>query len=373
MDESVSFRLPRPKRWISFACFVLALTGIPIGVAVLEWKLQLPVETLIGAVLQEWIEGITAEPVAATAYGLLAVTAVVFDHFLYRYQHRARLVLSPDGIALHSGLPRLFAAWLERQWPVRWSTLQRVVLSGTVIQPRLTFHSRGGHSVSVDPEQWHPRDATPETPIFRRSRRRSLQSLVDKDDGPPLLRALQALGVNVEIEQPKPTIAEQGTPARELIRVSDFVLAGSTFLALGGYALVDGYLAPPYAYIDGPPWWLMAATGVSMTMASGSILLLRHRLLKADVAAIAGFLGLASALAACPAGLRLNAASDPDGPTTARYVAQPNGTLRPVTPDDAPVFKAPAKLPAGEQQDIVLYRGLLRRWQYEIASMGGNP
>lgn len=358
MDEMIFLRRKPPLGLVGL------LVGLPFVLAVGIMPLLVGMES--GEILSGMISDLLEDPFHLYLFGgTLLVTGFALP-FQLRYEKNAKLVLDAQGVRLRSGFGGRLGRYLERGWPLAWQDIDRAVLSpgpqNKVME--LLLIGRDGKRRKIRPEAWRAaRDPQRSIPLhFRGLTLADLQAALKTQ---PLLRQLQAAGVDVEIGGNR---LRAELPGTDLTRVPQAVLAIGLLALLGAYGLIDGFIIADYAYAGTLPWDLFFIIGASAALLVFP-LLWSSELAKAEAIGLFLMVGLAGGLAAYPGALRINALTDDEGPRVIEYRLESSGRLLADHPA-IPALFAPINhdywlaQERGSRWEIQLYHGGLDFWQY---------
>lgn len=358
MDEMIFLRRKPPFGLIGL------LIGPPLVLAAGIMPLLVGLDS--GDMLSGMIDDLLEDPFQLYFFaGALLVVGVMLP-FQLRYEKNARLVLDAQGVRLRSGFGGRMGRYLERGWPLAWQDIDRAVLTpgpqNKVME--LLLIGRDGKRRKIRPEAWRAaRDPQRSIPLHLRGL--TLADLQAALKTQPLLRQLQAAGVDVEVGVHR---LQTELPGTDLASVPQAVIAIGLLALLGAYGLIDGFIIADYAYVDTLPWSLFFIIGVSAALLVFP-LLWSSELAKAEAVGLFLMVGLAGGLAAYPGALRINALTDDEGPRVIEYRLEPTGWLLADQPA-IPALFAPINhdywlaQESGSRWEIQLYRGGLDFWQY---------
>lgn len=308
-----------------------------------------------------------------------APLVLAFFWLTWRYE---RLILGPVGVEYRTLLrgPLSFLQTFRPDWRLEWMDIASVELRAGARVPRtkarrreLVIRTRGGQAKILDPYLWYrkPDHAGLHLRDFmglsdERYREAVMQS--------PLHQALSQYGDISETskeEEPAAATSRAGVPGGsfDLARHPGVLGLLVGLFLFGGYAVIDWFFLDPWIYLEPPPalpflLGALFALTLGFTLGKGAPSLERG--------AVAVLFAAAVAAATAPALLRVNAATDPDGPRTHAYVRVGSGEYRPVGRQDLPevTFRQPRdywdRFQAGSRHDFVLARGRLDFWQLDM-------
>jgi len=304
----------------------------------------------------------------------LIVLSVLQIGYLVLARRRERLILTENEMRYRSPLPGPLEA-LRPGWTLRWDEVNRARLyrrrgmSGPLSVRLELVTLRGTRRVA--PWQWIDPQASEAT--LQGETLRGTRTLA----GPPLLGAVLDSPLmrfaTARLRQLDTDAVLAGNSAGYALEHSPRALAVVVlFFALVGYALTDTVVNTD-AYAGEPPYGLFAGWGALgaglawLWMRAGEVPALERGV-------VALLLGAALGAALHPGLLRVNAATDADGPHTYRYRLLDDLTLQPplqgLPPLDFSRYREYwRQFRPGSTHPIVLRRGALEFYQVDMAPL----
>lgn len=308
--------------------------------------------------------------------------AAVFYWVTIRHE---RLTVTSMGLEYRSLLrgPLAFLHSLKPDWRLLWTEIQSASLREGIRLPRtrarqreLVLQVRHGETRKLQPYAWYmepDKNGLTLPGVFNLRDERFLAAV----QASPLYRVIAERGLLEETPEAESVEREPSVKPFEDLPGGDFDLTSHPgMLALlgglalvGGYALLDGIFLSPWRYLEAPPVGPMFAAGIAaLTVA----LLLGRSAPTLERTTLAVLFALASAGAAHPGMLRVNAATDADGAAGYRYRQVATGRFESVDHPDMPDLEFTRGMefwedfPPDAEREFVLARGDLGFWQLDL-------
>lgn len=294
-----------------------------------------------------------------------------------------RLIATFMGLEYRSLLrgPLAFLHALKPDWRVSWTDIQSAYLREGIRIPRtpvrqreLVLQLRHNETRRLNPYAWY---AEPDTAGL------TIGDLINLKDerylaavrASPLYRLIKDRGLlrdppDAEDEATAPgPLAELPGGSFDLTSHKGMLAVLGGLVVVGGYALLDGVFLSPWRYLEAPPAGPLLAAGVAALLLALALTRSAPRL---ERSALAALFALASAGAAHPAMLRVNAATDPDGAAGYRYRQVETGRFESVDHPEMPQLSFTRgmefweEFPPDGEREFVLARGELGFWQLDL-------
>lgn len=305
--------------------------------------------------------------------------AVVFFWVTIRYE---RLTVTSMGLEYRSPLrgPLSFLHSLNPDWRVLWTEIESASLREGIRIPRtrarqrlLVLHCRHGETRKLQPYAWY---VEPDTVglTLRDFTNLKDERFLEAVRGSPLYRIVAEQGLLAEIpageaETDAGPLADLPGGAFDLTSHKGTLAVLGGLVLVGGYALLDGAVLSPWRYAEmapAGPFFAAGAAGLAAAM------VLTRSAPRLERLALSGLFALASAGAAYPGMLRVNAATDADGAAGYRYRQVETGRFESVDHRDMPALAFTRGMefweafPSDSEREFVLARGKLGFWQLDL-------
>lgn len=311
---------------------------------------------------------------------VLVPLAAVFYWVTVRHE---RLTVTSMGLEYRSLLrgPLAFLHSLKPDWRLLWTEIESATLREGIRIPRtkarqreLALNDRSGETRKLQPYAWYAEpDAAGLT--LRDFMNLKDERFLEAVQASPLYRIvaerdlLEHASTSDEETDAAGPLAELPGGAFDLTSHMGMAAVLGGLALVGGYAILDAFFLSPWRYAEMPPAGPFLAAGAAGLAVAMVVTRSAPRL---ERFTLAGLLALASAGAAYPGMLRVNAATDADGVAGYPYRQVETGRFEPAAHPGMPelVFTQGMEFweafPPDAEREFLLARGKLGFWQLDL-------